>query len=84
MLPAAAFLPAFTFGGNGMLLKEYVNRPRGLEGDVHGRFGTGFVVLQALCFAASVAGTGCMVLRRRLGMKKNWMEEQGFGLKRGA
>ncbi|KAK0381829.1 hypothetical protein CLIM01_00842 [Colletotrichum limetticola] len=84
MLPAAAFLPAFTLGGNGMLLKEYVNRPRGLEGDVNGRFGTGFVILQALCFAASVAGAGCMVLRRRLGMRKSWMEEQGVGLKRGA
>ncbi|OHE90379.1 hypothetical protein CORC01_14327 [Colletotrichum orchidophilum] len=83
MLPCTAFLPAFTQGMNGMLLKAYVSRPRGL-GDVNARFGTGFVVVQALCLGASVAGAGCMVLRKVLARKRSWMEEQGVGLKRGA
>ncbi|KZL81296.1 hypothetical protein CI238_00334 [Colletotrichum incanum] len=79
MLPCAAFLPPFVLTLNGLLVKNFL---RGREaGDMNARFGTGFVVLQAMCFGASFAAVLCVYLRRRLGRGTSWMEQQGVTMK---
>ncbi|TQN69544.1 hypothetical protein CSHISOI_05937 [Colletotrichum shisoi] len=73
LLPCAAFLPPFVMTLHGLPLVRFVERR--VVGDVDVRFGTGFVVVQAACFGASLAAVVCVYLRRRLGRGMIWMEK---------
>ncbi|KAF9871497.1 hypothetical protein CkaCkLH20_11144 [Colletotrichum karsti] len=75
MLPVAVFLPAFCLLLNGMLLRNYVNRPS--AGNVNAQFGTGFIVLQSTSVAAALMAVLCLYARRLLGQRSSWMEQQG-------
>ncbi|KAK6227461.1 hypothetical protein QIS74_01016 [Colletotrichum tabaci] len=80
LLPCAAFLPTFVTTLHGLPLVRFVERRE--VGDMDVRFGTGFVVVQAACFGASLAAVVCVYLRRRLGRGMIWMEEgQGMATK---
>ncbi|TDZ13641.1 hypothetical protein Cob_v013161 [Colletotrichum orbiculare MAFF 240422] len=71
----AAFTPAHLQFLNGWVLKTHVNL-LGLEG-VNARFGRGFVVMQAVALGASFVAIGFLYLRKQLGSKADWMEQQG-------
>ncbi|GKT54666.1 hypothetical protein ColTof4_08471 [Colletotrichum tofieldiae] len=79
MLPCAAFLPPFVLALNGLIVMKFLQRRE--AGDMNARFGTGFVVLQAMCFGASFAAVLCVYLRRRLGRGSSWMAQQGVTMK---
>ncbi|OBR15143.1 LOW QUALITY PROTEIN: hypothetical protein CH63R_00323 [Colletotrichum higginsianum IMI 349063] len=80
LLPCAAFLPTFVTTLHGLPLVRFMERRE--VGDMNVRFGTGFVVVQAACFGASLAAVVCVYLRRRLGRGMVWMEEgQGMATK---
>ncbi|KDN69565.1 hypothetical protein CSUB01_11156 [Colletotrichum sublineola] len=79
MLPCAAFLPPFVLTLNGLLIKSFLGRRN--AGDMDVRFATGFVVLQAMCFGASLAAVVCVYLRKRVGRATSWMEQQGVTMK---
>ncbi|KAK2043959.1 hypothetical protein LZ31DRAFT_467402 [Colletotrichum somersetense] len=79
LVPCAAFLAPFVLTLDGLLIKDFLGRHRAGNMDV--RFGTGFFVLQGICFGASVAAAVCVYLRKRVGRGTSWMEQQGVTMK---
>ncbi|EFQ32437.1 hypothetical protein CGRA01v4_05859 [Colletotrichum graminicola] len=79
LLPCAAFLPPFVLTLNGLLIKSFLARHG--AGDMDVRFGTGFAVLQGICFGASFAAALCVYVRKRVGQGTSWMEQQGVTMK---
>ncbi|GJC92590.1 hypothetical protein ColKHC_01416 [Colletotrichum higginsianum] len=77
LLPCAAFLPTFVTTLHGLPLVRFMERRE--VGDMNVRFGTGFVVVQAACFGASLAAVVCVYLRRRLGRGWfGWKKARGW------